>query len=91
MVDGFGAGIGIVSLIIVFVSLAISKTFGRINKYKVDVFQEILALGLCNVFASFFKAIPQSASFVRASVSSSSGSKTPITGKSRMNNLLIFS
>ena len=78
--SGFGSGIGVLPLIIVLQSIAASKALGRLNKYKVDTFQEILALGLGNVFGSFFKAIPLTASFSRSAVSSSSGSKTPFTG-----------
>jgi len=80
MVSGFGSGIGVLPLIIVLQSIASSKALGRINRYKVDTFQEILALGLGNIFGSLFKAIPLTASFSRSAVCSSSGSKTPITG-----------
>ena len=80
MVSGFGSGIAIVPLMITIKSIAASKALGRINGYKVDTFQEILALGLGNVFGSFFKAIPLTACFGRSAVSSSSGSKTPFTG-----------
>ena len=80
MVSGFSSGIGVLPLIIVLQSIAASKALGRINRYKVDTFQEILALGFGNMFGSLFKAIPLTASFSRSAVSSSSGSKTPITG-----------
>ena len=80
MVSGFGSGVGVVCLVTVLQLIAASKTFGRINRYKVNVSQEIIALGLGNVFGSFFKAIPLTASFARSAVSNSSGSKTPFTG-----------
>ena len=80
MVQGFGSGIAVLPLMIIMKSIASSKGLGRINRYKVDTFQEILALGLGNIFASFFKAIPLTGCFARSAVSSSSGSKTPIAG-----------
>lgn len=80
IINGFGSGIGVLPLIIVLQSIAASKALGRMNKYKVDTFQEIVALGLGNIFGSFFKAIPMTASFSRSAVNSSSGSQTPIAG-----------
>lgn len=80
MVSGFGTGIGVLPLIIVLQSIAASKALGRINKYKIDTFQEIIGLGFANLFASFFKAMPLTASFSRSAVQSASGSKTPIAG-----------
>ena len=80
MVNEFGSGIAIVPLMIIIKSVATSKALGRINKYNVNIFQELLSLGLGNIFASFFKSIPLTACFARSAVSSSSGSKTQITG-----------
>ena len=80
LITGYGSGIGVLPLIIVLQSVAASKALGRLNKYKIDTFQEIFALGLGNVFGSFFNSIPMTASFSRSAVNSSSGSRTPIAG-----------
>eukprot|EP00795_Rhopilema_esculentum_P007163 gene7163-12824_t len=80
LITGFGSGIGVLPLIIVLQSVAASKALGRLNKYKIDTFQEIFALGLGNVFGSFFNSIPMTASFSRSAVNSSSGSRTPLAG-----------
>ena len=80
MVSGFGSGIGVLPLIIVLQSIAASKALGRLNKYKVDDFQEIISLGLANIFGSFFKAFPMTTSFSRSAVNNSSGAMTPLSG-----------
>ena len=90
MISGFGAGVGVLPLIIVIQSIASSKALGRINRYKVDAFQEILALGLGNIFGSLFKAIPLTASFSRSAVNSSSGSKTPLAGIAKRDKFVFF-
>lgn len=45
-----------------------------------DASQEMTAVGLCNIFGSFFGSFPVNASFTRAAVSSASGVKTPLAG-----------
>ena len=80
MVSGFGPGIVIVPFMIIIKTLASAKALGRINRYKVDTFQEILALGLGNVFGSLFKTVPLTGCFGRSAVSSNSGAKTPVAG-----------
>ena len=80
LVSGYGSGIGVLPLIIVMQSVAASKALGRMNKYKIDTFQEIIGLGAANLFGSFFGAIPMTASFSRSAINSSSGSKTPLAG-----------
>ena len=80
MMSGFGSGIGVLPLIMVLQTIAVSKAFGRINRCKIDTFLEILAVGLGNVFGSLFKALPMTPGFGRSAVCSSSGSKTPVAG-----------
>lgn len=40
----------------------------------------MIALGMCNVLGSFFKAIPTCGAFTRSAVSSASGVCTPMAG-----------
>eukprot|EP00794_Sanderia_malayensis_P014990 gene14990-16536_t len=80
MISGFGSGLGVLPLIMVIQIVAAAKALGRKSQYKVDTFQEILALGAGNIFGSFFSSFPVTASFSRTAVSNMSGSKTPITG-----------
>lgn len=46
----------------------------------VDASQEMIALGLANVFGSFFKSMPSCGAFTRSAVSHASGVATPMAG-----------
>lgn len=45
-----------------------------------DASQEMLAVGLCNIFGSFFQSMPVNASFSRGAVSNASGIRTSMGG-----------
>ena len=46
----------------------------------VDASQEMVALGICNVFGALVSLMPTTGSFSRTAVNSSSGVKTPLGG-----------
>lgn len=46
----------------------------------IDASQEMIALGLANIFSSFFSSIPISGSFTRTAINNSSGVKTVLGG-----------
>ncbi|KAH8358547.1 hypothetical protein KR093_000852, partial [Drosophila rubida] len=46
----------------------------------VDASQEMVALGCCNVFSSFFSSMPITGSFARSAVNNASGVQTPLGG-----------
>lgn len=46
----------------------------------VDASQEMIALGLANVFGSFFRSMPSCGAFTRSAVSHASGVATPMAG-----------
>jgi sodium-independent sulfate anion transporter 11 len=46
----------------------------------VDATQEMMTLGLCNIFGSFIQAMPSCGAFTRSAVASSSGVRTPLQG-----------
>ncbi len=48
------------------------------NEYKIDPNQELIALGLSNVFGSFFKAYPSTSSFSRSAINFDAGARTGI-------------
>ncbi|KAI9314111.1 sulfate transporter family-domain-containing protein [Dichotomocladium elegans] len=58
---------------------AIAVSLGKTSDYRIDVNQEILTIGLTNIFGSFFSAYPSTGSFSRSAVSNKSGAKTPLT------------
>lgn len=47
---------------------------------SLDATQEMFALGLCNMFASFVRSMPITGSFTRTAVNHSSGVKTTLGG-----------
>jgi MFS superfamily sulfate permease-like transporter len=47
---------------------------------RIDVNQEMFALGICNLVGSFFKSMPTTGSFSRTTVNYSSGVKSPAGG-----------
>ncbi|KAI9275809.1 sulfate transporter family-domain-containing protein [Phascolomyces articulosus] len=57
---------------------SIASSLGQSSDYRINVNQEILSVGLANIFGSFFSAYPATGSFCRSAVASKSGSKTPV-------------
>lgn len=78
MVSALGLSIVTVPIISIIEAVAIAKSF---NKAKVvDVTQEMMALGLCNVASSFVSSIPITGSFTRSAVNHASGVQTTASG-----------
>ncbi len=50
------------------------------DEYRIRPNQELIALGLGNIFGSFFKAFPTTSSFSRSAINLESGSKTQLSG-----------
>jgi sodium-independent sulfate anion transporter 11 len=70
-----------VSVIIMLLEhIAIGKSFGRINGYKIDPNQELVAIGVTNTIGSLFNAYPATGSFSRTAVKSKSGVRSPLAG-----------
>ncbi|CAG7730948.1 unnamed protein product, partial [Allacma fusca] len=68
----------VAAIIAILQNVAISKAFG--SGQSVDATQEMLTLGVTNVFGSFFSAIPSCGSFSRSAVNDASGVRTPMGG-----------
>ncbi|RIA94074.1 sulfate transporter family-domain-containing protein, partial [Glomus cerebriforme] len=69
-----------VTFILILEHVAIAKSFGRINDYKITESQEFIAIGLTNTVGSFFHAYPATGSFSRTAIKSKSGVRTPLAG-----------
>ncbi|KAK0169011.1 hypothetical protein PV327_002762 [Microctonus hyperodae] len=78
MAGKLGGSIASVPLIAILESIAIAKAFAKGR--SVDTNQEMLALGLCNIFGSFVKSMPVTGSFTRTAVNYASGVQTPMGG-----------
>uniref|UniRef100_A0A336LZJ1 CSON006191 protein n=1 Tax=Culicoides sonorensis TaxID=179676 RepID=A0A336LZJ1_CULSO len=78
ILSDFGIGIIFVPLVAILANVSIAKAFstGKI----VDASQEMIALGLCNIFGSFFQSMPTCGAFTRSAVSEASGIRTPLAG-----------
>uniref|UniRef100_A0A3B3IKG6 Solute carrier family 26 member 5 n=1 Tax=Oryzias latipes TaxID=8090 RepID=A0A3B3IKG6_ORYLA len=60
--------------------ISLAKTFALKHGYSVDGNQELIALGLSNVFGSFFQTFAITSSMSRSLVQESTGGKTQIAG-----------
>lgn len=70
-----------VSIIVLLLEhIAISKSFGRINDYKIVPDQELIAIGVTNLIGIFFAAYPATGSFSRSALKSKCGVRTPLAG-----------
>ncbi|ORX93164.1 hypothetical protein K493DRAFT_181305, partial [Basidiobolus meristosporus CBS 931.73] len=72
------AAVGVLVAIIEHISGA--RTYARKGHYKVDSSQEMIAVGICNLSSSFFRAYPSTGGLSRSAVISQSGVKTPGSG-----------
>ncbi|CAI6509042.1 ANL_collapsed_G0004780.mRNA.1.CDS.1 [Saccharomyces cerevisiae] len=55
-------------IVLVLEHIAISKSFGRINDYKVVPDQELIAIGVTNLIGTFFHSYPATGSFSRSAL-----------------------
>ncbi|SEB98675.1 sulfate permease, SulP family [Tenacibaculum sp. MAR_2009_124] len=61
-------------------TISIGKTLeAKQDEYRVQPNQELIALGLSNIFGSFFKAYPSASSFSRSAINAESGGKTGVS------------
>lgn len=54
--------------------------FGRVNGYKINPNQELIAIGVTNLVGTVFSAYPATGSFSRSALKSKSGVRTPLAG-----------
>ncbi|XP_076243672.1 sodium-independent sulfate anion transporter [Calliopsis andreniformis] len=78
MCSHLGSGIFVLPLVSVLANVAIAKAFATGS--AVNATQEMLALGLCNIFGSFLSSMPTAGAFTRSAVISASGVRTPMAG-----------
>ncbi|XP_072418789.1 prestin isoform X1 [Chiloscyllium punctatum] len=61
-------------------TISMAKIFAMKHGYRVDGNQELIALGICNTFGSFFQTFPVTTSMSRSLVQETTGGKTEIAG-----------
>ncbi|KAF8803541.1 sulfate permease [Phlegmacium glaucopus] len=80
LVKALAPQLPISTIILLLEHIAISKSFGRLNGYKIDPNQELIAIGVTNTVGSCFGAYPATGSFSRSALKSKSGVRTPAAG-----------
>lgn len=68
------------TIVLLLEHIAISKSFGRLNNYKINPNQELIAIGVTNTAGSAFGAYAATGSFSRSAIKSKSGVRTPLAG-----------
>ncbi|KAI5965695.1 SUL2 [Candida pseudojiufengensis] len=80
IVGAMAAEIPVSTVILLLEHIAISKSFGRVNDYKVVPDQEVIAIGVTNLIGTFFNAYPATGSFSRSALKAKCGVRTPLAG-----------
>ncbi|KAF8607694.1 putative sulfate permease [Ceratobasidium sp. AG-I] len=80
IISALGSQIPVSTIILLLEHIAISKSFGRLNGYKIDPNQELIAIGVTNTIGTLFSAYPATGSFSRSALKSKSGVRTPAAG-----------
>ncbi|GBE82467.1 Probable sulfate permease [Sparassis crispa] len=70
----------VATIILVLEHIAIARSFGRRNGYKINPNQELIAIGVTNTVGTVFGAYPATGSFSRSALKSKSGVRTPAAG-----------
>ncbi|RLV96336.1 Sulfate permease 1 [Spathaspora sp. JA1] len=78
--SALGSEIPVSTIILLLEHIAISKSFGRVNDYKVIPDQEVIAIGVTNLIGTFFNAYPATGSFSRSALKAKCGVRTPVAG-----------
>ncbi|XP_063825319.1 sodium-independent sulfate anion transporter-like, partial [Ostrinia nubilalis] len=75
MLGVFGPEGLVMPLVAILESIAIAKAFA--GSTTVDATQEMIAIGMCNLLASFAQSMPATGSFTRTAINHASGVMTP--------------
>ena len=80
LASALGGQLPVSTVVLLLEHIAIAKSFGRVNDYKIVPDQELIAIGVTNVIGTFFNAYPATGSFSRSAIKSMSGVRTPLDG-----------
>ncbi|PSR88884.1 hypothetical protein PHLCEN_2v5033 [Hermanssonia centrifuga] len=80
LVSALASELPVATIILLLEHIAISKSFGRVNNYKINPNQELIAIGVTNTIGTVFGAYPATGSFSRSALKSKSGVRTPAAG-----------
>jgi sodium-independent sulfate anion transporter 11 len=80
IINSFASDLPATVIVLLIEHISISKSFGRVNNYVINPSQELVALGVTNLFGPFLGAYPATGSFSRTAIKSKSGVRTPLAG-----------
>ncbi|PRT56520.1 Sulfate permease 2 [Wickerhamiella sorbophila] len=80
MASDMASELPIATVILLLEHISIAKSFGRINDYRINPNQELIAIGVTNLVGHFFSAYPATGSFSRTALKSKCGVRTPLAG-----------
>ncbi|TGJ85058.1 hypothetical protein E0Z10_g3694 [Xylaria hypoxylon] len=80
IISSFASEIPATVIVLLIEHIAISKSFGRVNNYRINPSQEMVAIGVTNVIGPFLGGYPATGSFSRTAIKSKAGVKTPFAG-----------
>lgn len=80
IIGAMASEIPVSTIILLLEHIAIAKSFGRVNDYKVVPDQELIAIGVNNLIGTFFNAYPATGSFSRSALKAKCGVRTPLAG-----------
>ena len=80
LIGAFASHLPIATIILLLEHISIAKSFGRLNNYKINPNQELIAIGVTNLVGTVFSAYPATGSFSRSALKSKSGVRTPLAG-----------
>jgi solute carrier family 26 (sodium-independent sulfate anion transporter), member 11 len=80
IIKSFASNLPATVIVLLIEHISISKSFGRVNNYVINPSQELVALGVTNLFGPFLGAYPATGSFSRTAIKSKAGVRTPLAG-----------
>ncbi|KAK6526551.1 Sulfate permease 2 [Orbilia ellipsospora] len=80
IIGSFASELPAAIIVLLIEHIAISKSFGRVNGYQINPSQELIAIGITNIFGPFFGAYPATGSFSRTAIKAKAGVRTPLAG-----------
>jgi len=80
IISSFAGNIPVACIVLLIEHIAISKSFGRVNNYTINPSQELIAIGITNIFGAFFGGYPATGSFSRTAIKAKAGVRTPLAG-----------
>lgn len=80
VISAIASELPVCTIVLLLEHIAISKSFGRVNDYKINPNQELIAIGFTNLVGTFFNAYPATGSFSRSALKAKCGVRTPLAG-----------